>query len=85
MGWNIKDIFIYICIFLAFIIEVKNVRNYIGGEKVATFFIAISYMIELVMFILPVDNIVVEIVCTVFGITLLVCLLYRWMIRKSSI
>lgn len=67
-------IFILFCIFL---IEFKN------KEKGYTLVISLMYLGEAILFLMPYENYIVDIMCTLFGIVLILCLILRYKSRKG--
>ena len=67
-------IFILFCIFL---IEFKN------KEKWYTLVILLMYLGEAILFLMPYENYIVDIMCTLFGIVLILCLILRYKSRKG--
>lgn len=60
-------------------------KNQDNREKILSFVIAICFMVEGIVFLIPVDNFITSVICTIFGTALLVGSAYRYYIRKKSI
>ena len=61
-------IFILFCIFL---IEFKNYFSHKNKEKGYTLVISLMYLGEAILFLMPYENYIVDIMCTLFGIVLI--------------
>ena len=73
-------IFILFCIFL---IEFKNYFSHKNKEKWYTLVILLMYLGEAILFLMPYENYIVDIMCTLFGIVLILCLILRYKSRKG--
>ena len=73
-------IFILFCIFL---IEFKNYFSHKNKEKGYTLVISLMYLGEAILFLMPYENYIVDIMCTLFGIVLILCLILRYKSRKG--
>ena len=70
-------IFILFCIFL---IEFKNYFSDKNKEKGYTLVISLMYLGEAILFLMPYE---IYIMCTLFGIVLILCLILRYKSRKG--
>ena len=52
-------------------------------EKGYTKVISIKYLGEAILFLMPYENYIVDIMCTLFGIVLILCLILRYKSRKG--
>lgn len=73
-------IFILFCIFL---IEFKNYFCHKNKEKGYTLVISLMYLGEAILFLMPYENYIVDIMCTLFGIVLILCLILRYKSRNE--
>jgi regulator of protease activity HflC (stomatin/prohibitin superfamily) len=73
-------IFVLFCIFL---VEFKNCFSYENKEKGYTLVISLMYLGEAILFLMPYENYIVDIMCTIFGIALVLCLILRYKSRKG--
>ena len=52
-------------------------------EKGYTLVISLMYLGEAILFLMPYENYIVDIMCTLFGIVLILCLILRYKSRKG--
>ena len=52
-------------------------------EKGYTLVISLMYLGEAILFLMPYENYIVDIMCTLFGIVLILCLILRYKSRNE--
>ncbi len=79
-----SESYIIVILFCIAIIEFKAfISDYEGVEKKYTLMISLMYLAEAVIFMIPIENYIIDIMCTVFGIVLILCLILRYRSRKG--
>ena len=66
--------------------ELENLYNefsHKNKEKGYTLVISLMYLGEAILFLMPYENYIVDIMCTLFGIVLILCLILRYKSRKG--
>lgn len=53
-------------------------------ERILSFIIALCFILEGIMSMIPVDNFIMGIICTIIGVTFFVSVGYRYYIRKKG-
>ena len=69
--------------YFVFLIEFKNYFSHKNKEKGYTLVISLMYLGEAILFLMPYENYIVDIMCTLFGIVLILCLILRYKSRKG--
>lgn len=80
---SLKIHYIYFILFCIFLIEFKNYFSHKNKEKGYTLVISLMYLGEAILFLMPYENYIVDIMCTLFGIVLILCLILRYKSRKG--
>jgi ABC-type Mn2+/Zn2+ transport system permease subunit len=75
--------YIIFILFCTFLIEFINHFSYKNKEKVYTLVISLMYLGEAILFLIPYENYIVDIMCTLFGIVLILSLILRCKSRKG--
>ena len=77
-------VFVFLAGIFEFLEVIRN-NNSSKKEKKVSCIIAICYIIEGIIFLIPFDNVFIDIMCTLFGMLLFASLGYRYLIRKNKI
>lgn len=75
--------YIIFILFCTFLIEFINHFYAKNKEKVYTLVISLMYLGEAILFLIPYENYIVDIMCTLFGIVLILSLILRCKSRKG--
>ena len=82
----VSERIIIVLVFVAAVLELVDIfsKKCTCGkkEKIFSFIIAFSYIGEGILFVMKDENMIINSICTVLGVTLLVCLILRVRLRN---